>query len=134
REVLALPPLAGVITDTHFAARDRMGRLLAFTARAIADGWTARPLGLGVDEATALVIDETGLGSVLGDGRVYAIAPASAPTTCAANTPLEWTDVALHALGAGDTITLPGGAASVARRSLSATGGALVPADPYVCQ
>ena len=36
--VVEVVPLASVITDSHFAARDRMGRLLAFTARAMVGG------------------------------------------------------------------------------------------------
>ncbi len=131
RDVLAVPPLAGVITDTHFGARDRMGRLLAFTARAFADGWSTAPIGLGVDEQTALVVDETGQGVVLGDGTVYALEPQEEPARCAAGTPLMWTDVPLHRLHAGDAIELPSGATTVPAVMLSASGGVLAPADPY---
>lgn len=44
--------VAGVVVDTHFQARDREGRLLAFVARA-----EAGTTGVGIDEGTALVID-----------------------------------------------------------------------------
>ncbi len=131
REALQLPSLAGVVTDTHFSARDRMGRLLAFTARTIVDGWADRPLGLGADEATALVVDEDGAATVLGVGAVYVLAPDRPPTACGPGEPLAWTDVALHELVAGDTIELPSGATSVAPRLLSASGGSLDPSDPY---
>lgn len=131
RDFLALPALAGVVTDTHFAARDRMGRLLAFVARAWTDGLAARPVGLGVDEGTALVIDATGTGTVMGDGAVYAVVPAAAPTTCAPGEPLAWSGVPVHALRAGDTIALPAATTSVPATPLSASGGALTPADPY---
>lgn len=131
QDFVALPPLRQVITDSHFAARDRMGRLLAFTARALVDGMAARPLGLGIDEATALVIDEAGTGTVLGAGAVYAVAPTQPPAQCAAGAPLVWAGVPVHELRAGDTIALPGGTTSVAARTVSATGGELVPADPY---
>jgi beta-aspartyl-peptidase (threonine type) len=46
-------PLGGIITDTHFSTRDRMGRLTAFMAR---NGHR----GLGVDESTALLITSVG--------------------------------------------------------------------------
>lgn len=131
RAFVTLPPLAGVVTDTHVAARDRMGRLLAFTGRAIADGWAAAPLGIGVDEGTALVVDEDGSATVLGDGAVYVIAPEAAPATCAPGAPLAWADVPLYELRTGDTIDLPAGVTSIAARSLSAAGGALDPSDPY---
>src|SRR5207244_2997527 len=54
---VALPALANVVTDTHFVVRDRLGRLIAFVARAAQDGLLASPIGIGVDEETALVID-----------------------------------------------------------------------------
>jgi cyanophycinase len=123
--------LAGVVVDTHFAARDRMGRLVAFVARAIADGRAARPLGLGVDEATAVLVDERGGGRVVGAGAVYVVAPTTPPETCEPGAPLAWTDVPLHALRAGDTIALPSGDTAVAPTFLSTADGALDPADPY---
>ncbi len=131
REVLTFPPLARVITDTHFAARDRMGRLLAFVARLMTDGWSQAPLGLGIDEATALVIDHTGAGTVLGDGAVYVLAPAAAPTVCTAGQPLSWPGVALHELRAGDALVLPGGMTPVPSTQLACSGGTLTPAMPY---
>ncbi len=130
-DVLSLASLSGVVTDTHFGARDRMGRLLAFTARVMADGWSARPLGVGVDEATAVVIDETGAGRVLGSGSVYVIVGNHPPTTCSSGQPLAWTDVPVHELRAGDSMAFPSGATQVPARLISAAGGGLQPANPY---
>lgn len=130
RDFVALPPLANVVTDTHFAARDRMGRLLAFVARAYVAGWTQKPLGIGLDEETAVVIDELGVAGVLGDGVIYVVAPTAAPMRCVAGEPLAWAGVPLFALRDGDAWTLP-------RTSLhdplelSAAAGALTPTDPY---
>lgn len=131
RDVVALPPLATVITDTHFRARDRMGRMLVFAARAIADGFATDPLALGIDEATALVVDEAGLGTVLGTGAVYALAPDRAPSRCTAGQSLVWDAVPLLELRAGATLALPTGTTTVAPATLSAVDGALVPANPY---
>lgn len=131
RGFVALPPLAGVVVDSHVAARDRMGRLLAFVARAWCGGWAARPIGLGVDEGTALVVDDAGVATALGDGAAYAIVPAAPPATCAPGAPLAWPDVPVHALRDGDTITLPAGATAVPPTLVSASGGALTPRDPY---
>lgn len=130
RDFVALPPLANVVTDTHFGARDRMGRLLAFVARVYAAGWTQTPLGIGLDEETALVIDEAGGARVLGDGAVYVIAPTAAPTRCVAGDPLAWSGVPFFTLREGDTWTLPRTSLSTPR-SLSSEGGALSPSDPY---
>ena len=51
-----LPVLAGVIGDTHFATRDRMGRALAFLCRITNAGWDHAPRAIAVDEETALEI------------------------------------------------------------------------------
>lgn len=131
RQFVAFAPVAGVVTDTHFAARDRMGRLVAFMARAAQDGWATSPIGLGVDEGTALVVDGSGLGVVLGDGHVYLVVPGGAPSTCAPGQPLDWSGLTLHRLAAGDTVTLPAGTTAVPGAPLAADGGTLTPADPY---
>ncbi len=131
RNVLALPPLAHVVTDTHFGARDRMGRLLAFTARMMTDGLDTAPLGIGVDEQTALVVDDVGAAAVVGSGSVYVIAPDHAPSTCISGQPLAWSNVDLYELHAGDSLTLPGGVITSAARTLMASNGALSPANPY---
>jgi cyanophycinase len=131
RDVVSIAPLAHVVTDTHFAARDRMGRLLAFTARTIANGWTTAPLGLGVDERAALVIDAAGTGTVLGTGAVYALAPTQAPAQCTSGQPLAWSSVPLYVLRANDTISLPSRSTTAMMRTLSAANGTLTPSNPY---
>ena len=76
---LRLPPLpAGqVITDSHFGARDRLGRLLTFIARLSKEQGRADIKGLGVDENTALCIDGDGVGKVFTDtkGAVWLVVP-----------------------------------------------------------
>ena len=126
-----LDVLRGVVLDTHFGARDRMGRLLAFTARAMVDEQVAHPLGIGVDERTALLVDGTGTGTVIGAGSVYVLAPTAAPAKCISGKPLAWADVPLYELHAADTIALPAGTTTVTASTLSASGGDLVPSDPY---
>ncbi len=131
RDFLALPRLAGFITDTHFAQRDRMGRLVGFLGRILADGWATEARGLGIDEETALVVDPAGQGKVLGNGAVYLVEATAAPAVCAAGKPLEYAGVALHKLVAGATVALPSGATAVPASTLSAAGGVLTPANPY---
>lgn len=132
RDFVALPPLANVVTDTHFGARDRMGRLLTFVARAYVAGWTETPRGIGLDEQTALVIDDVGVARVLGEGAVYVIAPATtmAPIRCVDGEPLAWANVPFYTLHDGDTWDLSQ-LSLLGARMLSADGGALTPSDPY---
>jgi cyanophycinase len=131
RDFLSFPPAAGTVLDTHFAQRDRMGRLLAFTARVLADGWAASAQGIGIDEATALVVDEHGHGSVVGSGSVYLLRPTLPPAVCASGKALDFEGVPYLTLKAGDTVELPAGPATGAPGTLSASAGQLTPAAPY---
>lgn len=131
RDFLALPPLAGVITDTHFTARRRLCRLIAFVARMVEDGWGDPVVGIGVDEETALVVDPSGLGTVLGVGDVHVLHSAGAPLQCVAGKTLEYADLDWYVLGPGETVQLPGAVPMGAPMKLSASMGALDPA--YDC-
>ncbi len=70
---LDLPLMNDIITDSHFAQRDRMGRLFAFMARLRQDNSTARIIGVGVSENTALFMDRNGRGIVDGSGATYVV-------------------------------------------------------------
>lgn len=59
---LGLAP--GLIIDQHFRRRDRLGRLLT------ALSYNPDPIGLGIDEDTAAVIEPDGMLTVLGTGTV----------------------------------------------------------------
>jgi cyanophycinase len=133
RGFLALSPLSFAITDTHFAERDRMGRLVSFLGRILADGWSSSGAarGIGVDEGTALVIDAAGSGTVMGSGAVYLVEAKGAPTQCAPGKPLEMTGLGVRKLVAGDTVSLPSGESAVPLAPLSASGGTLSPMNPY---
>lgn len=56
-----------LIVDQHFRRRDRMGRLVT------ALSYNPEPLGVGVDEDTAAVIDADGVMTVLGSGAVTVV-------------------------------------------------------------
>jgi cyanophycinase len=80
---LEIPILKGIITDTHFAKRDRMGRLLVFVARLnVQDGKPLAPeqaiRGIGIEEGTALLLDTNGQGKVVGKGAGYLVDPTPA--------------------------------------------------------
>ena len=65
--LFAWPPLDATITDTHFARRNRFGRLAAFMARAYHGGLIRGPrvYGLGVDEGSTLIVDPNGVATLL---------------------------------------------------------------------
>ncbi len=59
-DFLRIPFLNGIITDTHYDARNRMPRHLEFVA-------TVKGRGIAADEYTAICIDATGLARIFGD-------------------------------------------------------------------
>lgn len=110
-DLFTFAPLRGVVTDSHFRVRDRLGRLVVFAARQHADGLVTRTppevLGLGIDEATALVVDASGSAHLRlqqpGQGGAWALRVPPARTLVAGQ-PLQvdtvqvtrLTDPALH--------------------------------------
>jgi cyanophycinase len=57
-----------VITDSHFMQRDRMGRLLTFMAYSDSvDLMRGIPLGIGINEQTALLVEPNGSARVVGN-------------------------------------------------------------------
>jgi cyanophycinase len=72
---LEIPVLKGIITDTHFAKRDRMGRLLAFLSQRRWKDSHAEIRGLGIDEGAAVLLEANGDGTVVGKGRAYRVTP-----------------------------------------------------------
>jgi len=75
---VTLAVLQGVITDTHFAQRDRLGRLLAFVERVAKDHHTAAVTGLGVDQDSALLVGANGDARLLSrhaDGHAWVVVP-----------------------------------------------------------
>ena len=129
---LHLDALQGVITDTHFSERGRLGRLVAFVAKgeALAD----RPLiGLGVDEDAAVAVE--------GDGRarVYATAPGAGATVVrggfaqkqAEGEPMQLARVDTVVAGVDSPLHLPSGRVDrpAAQRRYAVRDGVLVALD-----
>ncbi len=96
RDFLKVPHLDGKITDSHFVARDRMGRLVAFLARISQDGWTRAPYGIGIDEKTAVLMDESGASTVVGKGAAYFLHPSGSPEDCRPDTPLTYENISVY--------------------------------------
>jgi cyanophycinase len=114
REFLRIPLLAGIITDTHFAKRDRMGRLLVFLARIVQDGWNAQPRAIAVEEGAAVFVEPDGQAKVIGNGPAYFASTGAPPKVCRKNMALEMTGFRVHRVAAGGTFNVktwqgPGG-------------------------
>ncbi len=102
RDFLQFDLLRGVITDSHFMPRARLGRSLVFLARLMAGGNQGRLLGLGIDEKTALAIDADGASRIFAtapEGRAWLMIPTTQAEVMAANRPLTLRDVRVIALG-----------------------------------
>jgi cyanophycinase len=82
RGFLDIPILKGIITDSHFAKRDRMGRLLVFIAKIKCNGLDSSIRGIGIDEKSALLLEPDGHGKVVGaEGRgAYMVFLQGSPT------------------------------------------------------
>jgi cyanophycinase len=91
-DLFAWRHLEQLITDTHLRQRDRMGRTLVFLARQIQDGRSQRAVALGVDEATAVVVNSLGLATVLGAGSAYVVLADHPPERCERRLPLTYKD------------------------------------------
>ncbi|MEO0586286.1 MAG: cyanophycinase [Planctomycetota bacterium] len=104
-DFLDMPYLDGVITDSHFSERDRHGRLATFMARMLADGVEEQAVGLGIDEETALLIDEDGLASVVSwdNGHAYVFNSGAPTHGVQAGDPLDFGPISVTRLGVGDT-------------------------------
>ena len=103
QDFLAMPHMVDVVTDSHFAERDRMGRLVGFLARLVQDGWTAEAKGIGVDEETAVLVEADGSATLVGNGAAYFLRTPGPPEVCQPGTRLTFNNVAVYRLDAGAT-------------------------------
>jgi cyanophycinase len=97
RDFLKVPGLENTLTDSHFAKRDRMGRSLGFLARIVADGWSETPREIAIDEKSALLVDASGRGRVVGTGLgVYFLQVTAAPQICRLGQPLTFNKISAY--------------------------------------
>lgn len=109
-DFIAAPALVGVITDSHFMARQRLGRLVAFLARIAADEkpQPSRLLGLGIDEATALCIEPDFTAKVYTEknGLAWLVAPQRPPEVITPGKPLVARGIHVIGLGPDSSLNL----------------------------
>lgn len=106
RDFVNLSNLQRTIDDPHFVTRDRMGRDLAFMCRIYTNGWSSAPRAISIDEKTALLIDSSGNGSVVGTSTVYFMQAPGAPHVCQPGTPLTYQNIAVYRIHASNTFNL----------------------------
>jgi cyanophycinase len=97
--------IQGVVIDQHFAQRGRMARLLGAVAR------NPRHLGLGIDEDTAIVVENGKRFYVVGTGAVYVIDGSTVTSSNLGDDldesdALSMHDVRVHVLARGDAFDL----------------------------
>ncbi|HEX4005743.1 MAG TPA: cyanophycinase [Acidobacteriaceae bacterium] len=105
-DLLGIPILRGVITDSHFDTRHREGRLLAFMARILARGPVRRIRGIGIDEKTAVLVDPDGAARVMGVGEADFFEASVRPQECAAHRPLTFGPVSEVVVHTGERFDL----------------------------
>jgi cyanophycinase-like exopeptidase len=107
RNFLKTPHLEGIITDSHFAKRDRLGRSLGFLARIMQDGWSATPREIAVDEKSGVLVEADGKATIVGPGDgAWFIRPESPPAVCTKGTPLTFDGIAVYHAPAGSHFNL----------------------------
>jgi cyanophycinase len=106
RDFLSIPVLKGIITDSHFSQRQRMGRSLAFLARIVQDGWAPEAHGIGIDETTAVLVEADGHARVVGKNSAYFMTLDHRPEVCVDGKPLTLRHVKVLKLSNGDTFDL----------------------------
>ena len=101
REFLKIPVLKEVITDSHFSARERMGRTVVFMSRIVQDGWAEVAHGIGIDETTAVLVNADGTATVVGKNAAYFVTLNHRPERCLPGEPLTVRDIDVYRLPAG---------------------------------
>jgi cyanophycinase len=105
-DLLGIPILRGIITDTHFDTRKREGRLLVFMARILASGKTDRIRAIGVDEKTALLVEPNGKARVVGTGEANFYEASKKPKVCRPGKPLTFESVRTFRAHSGESVNI----------------------------
>jgi cyanophycinase len=115
---LHLPRMAHIVTDTHFARRNRLGRLVAFVAKARLHD--PKAIGLGVDEGAALCIEADGTAKLHTPpgGHAWLVQPTG-PARIRAGKPLDWEGVRITGIGTEGAIDV--GTLQVTRPAFTGT-------------
>lgn len=102
--MFAWPNYANTINDSHFVARDRMGRLMAFVARSVKDGLSTggAAWGVGVEEGASLFIDAAGKATLTGPSA-YVVLGDHQPERAVSGQSLSFSNFKIWKLTTGQT-------------------------------
>jgi len=106
RDFVQIPNMTGVFTDSHFVTRDRLGRLVAFLARVIKNGWAVDVKGIGIDEQTAILVNPNGSATRVGTGAAYFMRSNGQPQVCVTGTPLTYQNLAVYKVSGAATFNI----------------------------
>ena len=106
RGFLDIPILKNTLTDSHFKARNRMGRSLVFLARIVQDGWSQNPREIAVDEKNAVLVEPDGRATVVGSSFVYFMRISESPAVCKAGEPLSFSGIEVYRVSSKGTFDI----------------------------
>jgi len=96
--------LREIVIDSHFAQRGRLGRLLGAVSQ------NPRSLGIGIDENTAIIVEQAESFHVIGSGGVYVVEGRFITYSTLSERHYEGTlsmyNIQLHVLSEGDSFSL----------------------------
>ncbi|HEY1901335.1 MAG TPA: cyanophycinase [Terracidiphilus sp.] len=131
RNFLKIPILQGVLIDSHFARRNRMGRLLVFLARLTqpdgksTPGRDSRIRGIGVEQGVAVLADPDGHATVIGHGSAYFLLTKGFVDDLQPGKPLAFRDVTVQKVGPGHAFNLKTWTGDATQYKLSVEAGIL---------
>ena len=131
-----LPILNNTLVDTHYVTEDRMGRMVAFLARVDSNGWSSKPMGIGINEQTALEIptvtqngETAGVAMVVTNGGAgqdaYFLQTTRSAPVYNANGSLTYGPIPVDRVAAGGTFNLNTWKPTGFQYSVRATNGVL---------
>jgi len=97
---LQIKILKSIITDSHFTPRKRIGRLAVFLAR------LPKTKGIGIDEATALLVEPSGQSKVVGRNQVWFLQPTNKANHLKPNEPLTIRNIRVQTVSPGQSFNL----------------------------
>ena len=105
-DLLGIPILRGLITDSHFDTRKRIGRLMVFMARILQSGQATQIRGVGIAEKTALLVEADGQAHVAGKGAAQFFEMSNKTLSCKPGEPLQIKDVQATDVHSGESFDL----------------------------